>query len=91
MNKSKLVDSIAKDTNMKKREVEAVLESFLKTVMNTVASGEKVQLTGFGSFERKERKERVVRVPNTKKEVVVPASMAATFSAGSIFKEKVNS
>ena len=89
MNKTQLIETIAKETNLKKREVEAVVEALSETVMKTVAGGEKVQITGFGSFERKIRKERMVKIPSTKKEQLVPETKVPSFSAGSIFKEKV--
>ena len=90
MNKTQLIYVVAKESNQKKRNVEAVVEALLNKVMNEVANGEKVQITGFGSFERKERGERTVKNPRTQESLTVPASKQPAFSAGSIFKEKVN-
>jgi DNA-binding protein HU-beta len=58
--------------------------------MSEVANGEKVQIIGFGSFERKERSERTIKNPRTQEKMKVPASKHPSFSAGSIFREKVN-
>jgi len=90
MNKTQLIDVVAKESNQKKRDVEAVVEAMLQSVMNEVAKGEKVQITGFGSFERKNRSERTIKNPRTQETMKVPASKYPAFSAGSIFKEKVN-
>ena len=90
MNKAQLVAAVAKESNLKKQDVETMVSVLVETIMNEVANGEKVQLTGFGSFERKDRKERKVKVPSTGAEMIVPASKSPSFSAGSVFKEKVN-
>jgi len=90
MNKTQLIDAVAKESNLKKREVEAVVESLINAIISEVANGEKVQITGFGSFERKERGERNIKNPRTGEDMKVPPSKSPSFSAGSIFKEKVN-
>jgi len=89
MNKTQLIDAVAKESNLKKREVEEVVEALLNTIMLKISEGEKVQITGFGTFERKVRKARKVIIPSTKKEQLVPETKAPSFSAGSIFKDKV--
>jgi DNA-binding protein HU-beta len=89
MTKTQLIDKIAKDGGFKKADAEKFTELFLNTIMTEVANGEKVAITGFGSFERKERKERTVIIPSTKEKKLVPATKTPSFSAGSIFKEKV--
>ena len=90
MNKTQLIDAVAKDSNLKKREVEAVVEKFIDIIIEEVASGEKVQITGFGSFERKERGERNIKNPRTGEDMKVPPSKSPSFSAGTVFKDKVN-
>jgi len=90
MNKTQLIDSVAKESSLKKREVEAVVENFLNTIINEVAEGNKVQITGFGSFERKVRGERNIKNPRTQEDMLVPPSKSPSFTAGSVFKEKVN-
>jgi len=90
MNKSQLIDAIAKEADIKKRDVEVVIENLINIIQNEVAKGEKVQITGFGSFERKERGERMVKNPRTGADMKVPPSKSTSFSAGSVFKEKVN-
>jgi len=90
MNKTQLIDTVTKEANLKKRDVEAVLDVLFTTIMSEVAKGEKVQITGFGSFERKSRSERVIKNPRTGEQMTVPPMKTPSFSAGSIFKEKVN-
>ena len=90
MNKTQLIDSVAKDLGLKKREVEPVVEKLIEKIIDEVANGEKVQITGFGSFERKERGERNIKNPRTGEDMVVPPSKSPSFSAGSMFKDKVN-
>ena len=90
MNKTQLIDAVAKESGLKKRDVEAVVENLLNTIIGEVAKGEKVQITGFGSFERKSRGERNIKNPRTGEDMKVPASKSPSFTAGSIFKEKVN-
>ena len=90
MNKTQIIDAVAKASELKKNEVQAVVENLLNTIMDEVAKGEKVQITGFGSFERKERGERVIRNPRTGESMKVPPSKSPSFTTGSIFKEKVN-
>ena len=90
MNKTQLIETVIKEANIKKRDVEAVVDALLNTIVAEVAKGEKVQITGFGSFERKNRSERLIKNPRTGEEMTVPPMKTPSFSAGSIFKEKVN-
>jgi len=90
MNKTELLSAVAKGSDIKKRDVEAVVENLINIIMAEVAKGEKVQITGFGSFERKERGERTMKNPRTGEPMQVAPSKSPSFSAGSVFKEKVN-
>jgi DNA-binding protein HU-beta len=89
MNKGELVDAIAARANVTKKEADAILTAFLETVQETVASGEKVTLVGFGTFEPRERQAREGRNPRTGKTIKIPATKVPAFSAGKLFKEKV--
>lgn len=91
MNKSELVASIAQKSNLTKKDAETALNSFIASVEEALASGEKVQLVGFGTFEVRERKAREGRNPRNPKEVIkIPASKAPVFRAGKALKEVVN-
>ena len=90
MNKAELVDAMAKETNLTKKDVESVLNSFVNVVSGELAKKEKVQLVGFGTFETRERAAREGRNPRTKETINIPASTVPVFKAGKEFKERVN-
>lgn len=90
MNKSELITSMAEKTGLTKKDAEAALKAFVESVEETLEKKEKVQLIGFGTFETRERAERIGRNPRTKEEIVIPASVAPVFKAGKEFKDRVN-
>ena len=61
MNKTHLIEVVANETNLKKKDAEAAVNSVLNAIANALADGEKVQIAGFGTFEVKARAERVGR------------------------------
>ncbi|MDR1013311.1 MAG: HU family DNA-binding protein [Lactobacillales bacterium] len=89
MNKSNLVDKVAEKTGLKKKDSTAAVEAIFETIQETLAQGEKVQLIGFGSFEVRNRAKRKGRNPQTKKEIIIPASKTPAFKAGKSLKEAV--
>lgn len=89
MNKLELVKRIAADTKMTQKDAAAVLDSALSAIVETVASGEKVQIVGFGSFERKQREARTAHDPRTGEPVELAASAVPAFRAGKAFREAV--
>lgn len=91
MNKTELVAAMAKETNLSKKDVEAVLKSFIDVVSEELKKGEKVQLVGFGTFEVSERAARTGKNPQTGKAIKIPASKAPKFKAGKALKDTVNS
>lgn len=88
MNKRELVDAISDRLGSKKAAAEAV-DSILETIQMTVAKGEKVAITGFGSFEKANRPARTARNPSTGKPIRVPATSVPKFKAGADFKSRV--
>ncbi len=90
MNKKELIAKVAEDTGLTKKDSAVAVESVLTAIMDTVAAGDKVSLTGFGIFETKHREARTGRNPRTKEAVEIPASTVPAFKAGKAFKEKVN-
>ncbi|NLY44474.1 MAG: HU family DNA-binding protein [Tissierella sp.] len=91
MNKAELVASIAEKSNLTKKDAEAALNGFIKSVEEALAGGDKVQLVGFGTFEVRERKAREGRNPRNPQEIIkIPASNAPVFKAGKALKEVVN-
>lgn len=91
MNKSQLVASMAEKGDMTKKDAENALNAFIRTVEETLETGEKVQLVGFGTFEVRDRKAREGRNPRDPEQVIqIPASKAPVFKAGKSLKEIVN-
>lgn len=90
MNKTQLVDVVAKEANLKRKEAEAAVNAFINALESALVDGEKIQLVGFGSFEVKERAARTGRNPSTGETIDIPASKHPTFSAGKALKEKLN-
>jgi DNA-binding protein HU-beta len=90
MNKTQLVETIVASTGMKKKDVDAVVGAFVAAIEQSLADGEKVQISGLGSFEVKERAERKGRNPKTKEQITIPAAKYPTFSASKALKESVN-
>ena len=90
MNKSTLVEFVASNANLKKKDAEAAVNAMFKAIETELATGGKVQIAGFGSFKVKERAERVGRNPATRETITIPASKHPAFTAGKALKEKVN-
>lgn len=90
MNKAELVNAMATETGVSKKDVEKVLNSFINVVSNEIANKGKVQLVGFGTFETRQRAARTGLNPQTKEEIKIPACTAPAFKAGKALKDKVN-
>jgi DNA-binding protein HU-beta len=89
MNKGDLIERIAEQTELPKKHIAMVLDVAVDEITEAVAGGDKVTLVGFGSFERRDRKEREGRNPKTGETMVIPATKVPAFSAGKGFKAKV--
>ena len=90
MNKSELVDVMAKATGLSKKDTEAAVKAFTDAVSAELKKGGKVQLVGFGTFEVSERAAREGRNPLTGKPMKIAASKAPKFKAGKALKDLVN-
>ena len=90
MNKVELVDAIAKDTGLTKKDAEAAVKSFMENVSKELAKGKSVQLIGFGTFEVGKRAARTGRNPKTGEEIKIPAAKTVKFKAGKAIKDRVN-
>ena len=89
MNKTELINVVAEKTGLSKKDSETAVSAVIDSITETLVSGDKVQLIGFGSFEIKERAARVGRNPQTKQEIQIPASKLPTFKAGKALKDAV--
>ena len=90
MNKTELVNVVAAESAVSKKDVEAVVAATLNAIAEALKAGEKVQLVGFGTFEVKERAARDGRNPKTGETIKIAASKAPAFSAGKGLKDTVN-
>lgn len=90
MNKSQLIDSISIKTEISKKDVEKVINAFTSVVTNTLVDGDKVTITGFGTFEVVERAERQGRNPATNEPLLIRASKSPKFKASKTLKSIVN-
>ena len=89
MNKKELLRALSQKTGMTNQDAKKAVEVFTEIMSDTLVSGGKIQLVGFGSFETLSRGTRTVRNPRTGEPVEVPASRTPVFKAGKILKDAV--
>jgi DNA-binding protein HU-beta len=90
MNKTELIEKIAKDADLGKKQAEQALTAALDAIKDAVAAGERVTLPGFGTFERRERAAREGRNPRTGETLKIAKSTVPAFKAGAKFKSYVD-
>lgn len=89
MNKSQLITEISEKSEMKKKDVELIVDTMINTVYESLKANDKVTISGFGTFETKHRKERNGVNPKTGEKIVVTEAILPIFKAGKTFKEEV--
>ena len=89
MNKAMLVAKLADATGMTKKQAGESLDAVLDSITDALKKGDKVTLTGFGTFEVRNRAARKGRNPQTGAEIQIPATKVPAFKAGKAFKEAV--
>ncbi len=89
MNKHSLVDRVADVTRMPRKNVDEVVSTFIEVMIEQLSMDEKINLSGFGVFEVKERKGRKGVDPRTLKPTMIPTVRVAKFRAGKTLKESV--
>jgi DNA-binding protein HU-beta len=89
MNKTELVEEIARRTKLPIGEVASVVEGFIETVRRSVIRGDKVTLSGFGTFHRRARAKRTARDIWNEKPLPLPAVNVPAFRPGKPFREAV--
>ncbi len=90
MTKSDLIALVSEKTGFTKKDSEKAVSAVMDSITETLVNGEKVSLVGFGTFEVKERAERLGHNPKTGDTIVIEASKAPVFKAGSALKASVN-
>lgn len=90
MKKSDFVAAVAQKTGMSRAKADDAVNAILDLITETLKSGDKLTLTGFGSFEVRERAARPGRDIRTKQKITIPASKRPVFSAGAVLKSAVS-
>ncbi len=91
MQKTDFVKSVADRANVSQKEAKQVIDSALDIITESLKGGEKVTLTGFGTFEVRQRQEREGVNPQTRQKIKIAATKTPGFSASSTLKEAVKS
>ncbi len=90
MGKKEMTTIIAEKTGFSKKQAAQFIDVFTETVSENLTAGEKVQLTGFGTFLTRKSKARQGRNPGTGEPITIPEKTAAVFKPGKGLKDKVN-
>ena len=89
MNKTELIAAAAQSTGLTKKDTERVINAALDALTACLTTGEKVQISGFGTFEVKAREARIGRNPHTKEAIDIPATNVPVFKASKALKDIV--
>ena len=90
MNKADLINSLSEKTGLTKTKTNEVVDALITTITETLKSGDKVTLVGFGTFNTTQRNSRKGRNPKTGEVIEIPSKKVARFKAGSELTKKVN-
>ena len=90
MNKTELIAITAEQTGMTKKDTERCINAAVDAITASLVKGEKVQLSGFGTFEIKDRESRLGRNPRTKEEIEIPATRVPQFKASKALRDCVS-
>jgi DNA-binding protein HU-beta len=89
MNREDMVNAMVRKTGFMRKDAEAALEAVFQIITEALSNGDRVQVTGFGTFEVKNRAPRVGRNPRANTPVQIPARKSPSFKAGKALKEAV--
>jgi len=89
MTKAELISAVAEKSGLTKKDSDKAVTAMIDAVTETLVSGDKVSLVGFGTFEVKDRAARKGINPRTKEPMPIPASKLPVFKAGKALKEAV--
>ena len=91
MNKTELIAAAAEKSGVSKKDAERVLNGAIDTIVETLSQGQRVQLSGFGIFEVKDRQPRLGRNPRTNETIQIPATRQPVFKASKALKDAIES
>ena len=90
MTKAEMIVAVAEKAGMTKKDAEKAVAAVLETITETLKKGDKITLTGFGSFEVRTRAAHAGINPLTKAPITIAASKAPVFKAGKTLRESLN-
>jgi DNA-binding protein HU-beta len=90
MTKADLIATVAKEVNIPKATAEKTLNAFANAITKILKKGDKLTLTGFGTFYRTKSPKRKGRNPQTNQEILIPARFVAKFKQGNVLKNTIN-
>lgn len=90
MNKSELIDAVAKEADLPKTKAQEAIESVIDVITKALKTGDEVRLVGFGTFSVSKRAATTGRNPRTGEPIKIPASKQPKFKAGKELKDAVN-
>jgi DNA-binding protein HU-beta len=89
MNKNELINEVARKTGLSRRETEVGVQTMLDLIANELVKGDKVTLTGFGTFDVGKRKDRAGVNPRTGKPIKIPATKMPRFKPSKSLRVKI--
>ena len=89
MNKTELIAIASEKAGIAKKDAEKVVNAALEAITAAMAEGDKVQLSGFGTFEVKQREARMGRNLRTKEIIEIPATRVPAFKASQVLKDTI--
>lgn len=90
MNKNEFISLVAQKADVTKKQAAEVVSAAFEAITEVLKNDDKLQITGFGTFEVKNRAERIGKNPRTKEDMVIPASKSPSFKASKTLKELLN-
>jgi DNA-binding protein HU-beta len=90
MQKTELINQVAKDTGVSQAQAAKLVNATINAIANALKGGDKVTITGFGTFQVRKTAARTGTNPRTRQKISIPAGRRASFSAGSLLREAVS-
>jgi integration host factor subunit alpha len=90
MTKADIAERIHTKLGLSKKDSQELLEGVLSIMKETLESGEKIKLAGFGNFEIRQKKDRIGRNPQTSEQITIQARRVLTFKPSAVLKQAVN-
>lgn len=89
MNKNELISAVAEKAQLTKKDSEAAVNAIFAVITEALSQGDRVQYTGFGTFDVKKRPERIARNPRTGEQVTVSEAKVPVFKPGKLLRDAV--